>query len=79
MCPCFSRDALKKCFWTFDLNHSGYGIDYLWAMWGETYVTDLFWITHPRPVRFKEEAKKRGWPEPKEELKEIQEKYLEER
>jgi len=77
MCPCFSRDALRKCFWTFDLTHSGYGIDYIWPKYGHTYVVDMFWITHPRPVNFREEAKKRGWPEPTKELKMIREKYAE--
>lgn len=31
MCPMFKKDTLKSLLWTFDLNYSGWGLDFLWA------------------------------------------------
>ena len=76
MCPCFSRAALERNFWTFDLNHSGYGVDLLWAKHEQPYVVDAFQIRHSRPQQMCAIAERMGWPDPQDELKEIQENYL---
>jgi len=73
MCPCFTRKALTELLWTFDLNHSGYGVDILW---GEGIVIDRFQIRHSRPQQMTKIAKKMDWPDPQDELKKIEERYL---
>lgn len=55
MCPCFSSDALKKCYMTFDENKSGWGYDSLWdkilnyPKRGIAIIDDII-ATHTRPV-----------------------------
>lgn len=71
MCPCFSRGALERLLWTFDLSYSGYGLDLLWAEYVQGYVIDLFAVKHPRAANFHARAKEKGFPDPDEELREI--------
>ena len=73
MLPCMSRGFLERNLWTFDLNHSGYGID---MMWGEGIVIDRFQVRHARPQQMVKIAEDRGWPHPQEEFKVIRERYL---
>lgn len=77
MCPCFNRDTLKQVLWTFDESYSGYGIDLLWKKFvtGEKYIIDKYPVCHPRKPNFAERAKKRGWPNPDDELAGIKRKY----
>lgn len=54
MCPFFSAKALQRCLPTFDLNHSGWGLDcYVWPKLVETpFVIDNLPIKHLRaPAR----------------------------
>lgn len=76
MCPCFSRAALERNLWTFNLNYSGYGIDMLWAKTEQPIVVDLFQIRHGRPQQMAAVAEKVGWPDPHDELEIIREGYL---
>jgi hypothetical protein len=53
MCPLFSRAALKRVLPTFQLNVSGWGLDWLWAsMFGpeELAVIDATPVHHTRPL-----------------------------
>ena len=52
MCPFFSRAALEKCLWSFELNQSGWGLDcYIWPKLVEAHVLDSITIKHPGPFR----------------------------
>ena len=76
MCPCFSRSALEKLIWTFDLSFSGYGLDFLWAKYIQGYVIDDIIVKHPRPQNFHYRAQLAGFPNPDDELTIIKQKYL---
>lgn len=81
MCPLFRNDILLELLWTFNgLSYSGYGLDFLWAKEMKerglsVQVIDKFQIKHPRAPQFQNEAAKRGWPDPGEELKWIRREF----
>ena len=55
MAPIFSRQALRSCIYTFDLNDSGYGIDYAWSKLVDGPLTkiaviDRVAVHHTRPT-----------------------------
>ena len=55
MAPIFSSKALRQCIHTFDLNQSGYGIDYAWTKLVDGPLTkiaviDRVAIQHTRPT-----------------------------
>jgi hypothetical protein len=55
MAPVFSRQALQRCIYTFDLNESGYGIDYAWSKLVDGPLTkiaiiDRVAVDHTRPT-----------------------------
>ena len=55
MAPIFSNQALRSCIHTFDLNESGYGIDYAWTKLVDGPLTkiaviDRVAVRHTRPT-----------------------------
>lgn len=52
MCPFFSRLALEKCLWSFELNQSAWGLDVcIWPKLVRRHVIDAITIRHPGPFR----------------------------
>lgn len=54
MCPLFKTSFLKEILWTFDLNYSSWGLDFLWASLSKKNkigIIDLMIIKHERPIR----------------------------
>jgi hypothetical protein len=74
-CPIFSRKALQKNLWTFDLNWSSFGIDLLWGKDNECFVLDDFTVRHPHGPRYREKIKGLGFPDPMQELGEIKARF----
>jgi hypothetical protein len=57
MCPLFQANALKTCLPTFDLTHSGWGLDYLWPTLVDSSrvgVVHAVQVQHTQPVQSKE-------------------------
>jgi hypothetical protein len=77
MCPLFEVSFLKEILWTFDINYSGWGLDFLWPSIGDKMkigIIDKVIIKHTRPVS------SHDWVLPNnktahEEMNEILEKY----
>ena len=76
MCPLFSYAALQRNLWTFDLNYSGFGIDYLWGRKEKCTVLDWLTVRHPSSPGYHNTAVKIGFPDPRRELAEVQRLYL---
>jgi hypothetical protein len=74
-CPIFSKKALQKNLWTFDLNWSSFGIDLLWGKQNDCYVLDDFIVKHPAGPRYPEKIKGLGFPDPFEELADIKARF----
>jgi hypothetical protein len=74
-CPIFSRKALQKNIWTFDLNWSSFGIDLLWGKNNDCFVLDDFIVKHPAGPRYPEKIKGLGFPDPFEELADIKARF----
>lgn len=52
-CPLFRKDFLKQTIWTFNLNYSGWGLDYLWySLRGNNKlgIIDLVEVKHRKPI-----------------------------
>ena len=76
MCPLFSLAALKRNLWTFGLNYSGFGIDYLWGRKETCYVIDWLEVRHPSSPGYHNTARKAGFPDPNRECEEVRRLYL---
>jgi hypothetical protein len=54
MAPCFRRDVFSRCLPTFDLNITGWGLDFIWPTLLDQNslvgIVDAFAMRHPRPV-----------------------------
>ena len=53
MCPLFTSSFLKDMLWIFELNYSGWGLDYLWfALSGKSKlgIIDAVQVTHAKPI-----------------------------
>ncbi len=62
MQPCFSREALKKCFNTFNINKSGWGMDFHWGTIIDSNnkkvaIIDDVTSVHTRPARLTPEQR----------------------
>lgn len=56
MAPCFSREVLKKVLTTFNVNNSGWGIEYHWPLLidftgTEIAIVDQLYAIHTRPIQ----------------------------
>lgn len=77
MCPLFKTSFLKKVLWTFNLNYSSWGLDFLWSSLSEENklgIIDSVVVKHERPISSHE------WILPNnlnahEELEEMKKKY----
>lgn len=77
MCPLFKTSFLKEVLWTFDLNYSSWGLDFLWSSLAENFnlgIIDSIVVKHERPISSHE------WILPNnlnahQELEELQKKY----
>lgn len=76
MMPCFSYKALQRNLWTFDLNYSGFGIDYIWGKNEDCFVFDNLLVSHPSSNGYHNTARKAGLPDPNREMDEIKRLYL---
>lgn len=75
-CPMFSYAALRRNLWTFDLNYSGWGVDFLWGKKEKCFVLDWLTVNHPGPTAWETTAAKLGFPDPHKELAEVRRLYL---
>lgn len=62
MQPCFSREALMKCFYTFNINESGWGMDFHWGTIIDSNnkkvaIIDDVTSVHTRPARLTPEQR----------------------
>ena len=77
MCPMFSSEFLKKVLWTFSLNYSSWGLDFLWSSLKENRsigIVDSVVAKHTRSIS------SHNWKLPNgknanEELQELKKKY----
>ncbi len=77
MCPLFTSESLKKVMWTFSLNYSSWGLDFLWAsLLGDEQIgiIDSVVVKHSRSISSHEWKLPNG-KKSEEELREILEKY----
>ena len=54
MCPLFKSSFLKELLWTFDLNFSSWGLDFLWSSLSKEHtlgIIDAMIIKHERPIQ----------------------------
>lgn len=53
MCPLFKSSFLKEVLWTFELNYSSWGLDFLWCSLGKEKnigIIDQVIVKHERPI-----------------------------
>lgn len=78
ICPMMSLETLHKLIFYFNINESGWGLDYLWPKLlgyptDKISIIDDVTVTHTKPVG--SDYSKRFKKEPIEELKEVFQKY----
>lgn len=71
MCPVFSVECLSRNAWTFDLSHSGYGLDFIWGKKEDCFVLDNVTVKHAAIGDFHSVARKYGLPQPTEEMERL--------
>jgi hypothetical protein len=52
-CPLFTQSFLKEVIWTFDINYSSWGLDYLWVSLSgnnKLGIIDLVQVQHRKPI-----------------------------
>ena len=76
MMPLFSISSIRRNLWTFGLNYSGFGIDYLWGKKEPCFVLDWLEVRHPSSPGYHNTARKAGFPDPNRECEEIRRLYL---
>lgn len=77
MCPLFKNSFLKEVIWTFDLNFSSWGLDFLWPTISENKnigIVDLVVVKHERPISSHEWILPNG-KNAAEELNDLQKKF----
>ena len=77
MCPLFKSSFLKDIIWTFDLNFSSWGLDFLWPTIIENKnigIIDKVIVKHERPITSHEWILPNG-KNAAEELKDLQKKF----
>jgi len=77
MCPLFKSSFLKEVLWTFDLNYSSWGLDFLWCSIGKEKnigIIDSVIVKHERPISSHEWILPNG-KNSHQELEELQKKY----
>ncbi len=75
-CPGFSLTALKRNYWTFDLNVSGWGMELIWARNEKPILIDEITVHHRTTPIWIETRKQFGFPDPQREYDDIIAKYL---
>ena len=77
MCPLFTSEFLKEVLWTFSLNYSSWGLDFLWAsLSGNRYlgIVDSVIVKHSRSISSHEWKLPNG-KNANEELEELKKNY----
>jgi hypothetical protein len=77
MCPLFKSSFLKEVLWTFDLNYSSWGLDFLWCEIGKEKtigIIDSVIVKHERPISSHEWILPNG-KTAHQELEELQKNY----